>query len=154
FPKVTCALKNVFGAIAKPHKFSFHPSIFRTIVAANKIINSDLVLVDALIALGDRPKIMKTLLLGQNALAMDCAASRIMGFNPQSVGYLRLARREGLGDGNESEIIGEASLEELKRRFPRASYWKQRISWGLQLRIVQAYARIVGDTVPPILIED
>lgn len=154
FPKVTCALKNIFGAIAKPYKFSYHPVFSRTIVAANKIIKSDIVLVDALVALGDRPKIMKTLLLGQDALAMDYAVSNIMGFNPRLVGYLRLAKREGLGDGNKSEIIGEASLEELKRRFPPVSYWRQRISWGLQLWIVKTYARIVGDTIPPILTED
>ena len=154
FPKVTCALKNIFGAIAKPYKFSYHPVFCKTIVAANKIVKSDIVLVDGLVVLGDHPKIIKTLLLGQDALAMDYAASNIMGFNPRSVEYLRLAQREGLGDGDESEIIGEASLEELKRRFPPFSYWKQRISWGLQLWMVKTYARIVGDTIPPMLTED
>jgi uncharacterized protein (DUF362 family) len=154
FPKVTCALKNIFGAIAKPYKFSYHPAFSRTIVAANQIVKSDIVLVDGLVVLGNHPKIMKTLLLGQDALAMDCTVSNIMGFNPRSVKYLRLAKRERLGDGDESEIIGEASLEELKRRFPPVSYWKQRISWGLQLWVVKTYARIVGDTIPPILTED
>ena len=153
-PKVTCALKNIFGAIAKPYKFSYHPDLFRIIVAANKIIESDIVLVDALVALGERPKRMKTLLLGQDALAMDYAASKIMGFNPRSVKYLTIAKREGLGDRNKFEIVGEASLEELKRRFPRVSYWRQRITWGLQLRMVKTYARIVGDTVPPVLTKD
>jgi len=38
-PKVTCAMKNIFGAIAKPYKFSYHPDLARTIVAANKIIH-------------------------------------------------------------------------------------------------------------------
>lgn len=154
FPKVTCALKNIFGAIAKPYKFSYHPAFSRTIVAANQIVKSDIVLVDGLVVLGNHPKIMKTLLLGQDALAMDYTVSNIMGFNPRSVKYLRLAKREGLGDGDEFEIIGEASLEELKRRFPSVSYWKQRISWGLQLWMVKTYARIVGDTIPPILTED
>ena len=153
-PKVTCALKNIFGAIAKPFKFSYHPHLSRTIVAANKIIKSDIVLVDGLVALGDRPKIMKTLLLGEDAFAVDWAASRIIGFDPQSVGHLRLAEREGLGDSTESEIVGEASLEELKRRFPRVSYLRQKISWGLQLWMMRTYARIVGDTIPPVLIQD
>lgn len=154
FPKITCALKNIFGAIAKPYKFSYHPSFSRTIVAANKIIKSDIVLVDGLVALGDHPKIMKTLLLGQDALEMDYTVSRIMGFNPQRVEYLRLAKREDVGDGNAAEIIGDTSQEELKRRFPLVSYWRQRISWSLQLWILRTYARLVGDTIPPILIED
>ena len=153
-PKVTCALKNIFGAIAKPFKFSYHPHLFRTIVAANKIIKSDIVLVDGLVALGDHPKIMNTLLLGEDAFAVDWAASEIIGFDPQSVGHLRLAKREGLGETNESKIIGEASLEELKRRFPRVSYLRQKISWGLQLWMMRTYARIVGDTIPPVLIQD
>jgi hypothetical protein len=77
-----------------------------------------------------------------------------MGFNPRGVEYIRLAEREGLGDKNGYEIIGEASLEELKRNFPPVSYWKQRITWGLQLWMVNTYARIVGDTIPPMLIKD
>ena len=151
-PRVTCALKNIFGAIAKPFKFSYHPHLSRTIVAANKIIKSDIVLVDGLVALGDHPKVMNTLLLGEDALAVDYAASRIIGFDPQSVGHLRLAKREGLGETIESKIIGEASLEELMRRFPRVSYLRQKISWGLQLWLLRTYARIAGDSVPPILI--
>lgn len=151
-PKITCAMKNIFGAIATPYKFSYHPNLAKIIVAANKIIHSDIILVDGLVALGDHPKIMKALLLGQNAITMDKTCSRIIGFNPREVEYIRLAEREGMG-GNGSGIIGEASLEELKRRFPPVSYWRQRITWGLQLWMVNTYARIVGDTIPPMLLK-
>jgi uncharacterized protein (DUF362 family) len=153
-PKITCAMKNIFGAIAKPFKFSYHPNLAETIVAANKIINSDVILVDGLVALGNHPKTMKTLLLGNDTVTMDKVCSRIMGFNPRDVRYLRLAEREGMKKGNGSEVIGETSIKELKSDFPHVSYWKQRITWGLQLLIVNTYAKVVGDTIPPILLKE
>ena len=153
-PKVTCSMKNIFGAIATPHKFSFHPHLASTIVAANKIIHSDIILVDGLVVLGNNPKIMKTLLLSTDVVTIDSICSRIMGFDPRSVKHIRLAEKEIIEKVNESEIIGEASLEELNRRFPPGGYWKQRITWGLQLWMVNTYAKIVGDTIPPMLLKD
>jgi uncharacterized protein (DUF362 family) len=151
-PKVTCAMKNMFGAIAKPHKYSYHSNLSKTIVAANKIIQSDIILVDGLIALGDHPKIMKTLLLNQDVLAMDKICSSIIGFNPSGVEYIKLAENERIWEGTDY-ISGEVSLEELKRSFPVVSYRKQRITWALQLWMVDIYSKIVGDTIPPMLLE-
>ena len=153
-PKVTCAMKNIFGAIAKPHKYSYHSNLSKVIVAANKIIQSDLILVDGLVGLGEYPKIMKTLLIGQDVLSVDSACSRIMGFKPGSVEYLKIAKMEKMWAENESKIVGEASLEELKRSFPSVNYQKQRIIWGLQLWMVNTYSKIVGDTIPPMLIHE
>lgn len=153
-PKVTCAMKNIFGAIAKPHKYSYHSNLSKVIVAANKIIQSDLILVDGLVGLGEYPKIMKTLLIGQDVLSVDSACSRIMGFKPGSVEYLKIAKMEKMWAENESKIVGEASLEELKRSFPSVNYQKQRIIWGLQLWMVNTYSKIVGDTVPPMLVKE
>ncbi|MFX0134443.1 MAG: DUF362 domain-containing protein [Candidatus Hodarchaeota archaeon] len=153
-PKVTCAMKNIFGAIAKTNKFSYHSHLARIIVAANKIINSDIILVDGLVALGNHPKIMKTLLLGQDVIAVDKICSEIMGFNPNGIKYLRLAEKEIMSKNINPMLIGEASLYELKEKFPPASYWTQRLSWGIQLWMVNAYAKIVGDTIPPMLLSE
>ncbi|MFX0134463.1 MAG: DUF362 domain-containing protein [Candidatus Hodarchaeota archaeon] len=153
-PKITCAMKNIFGAIAKPHKFSYHKNLSKTIVAANKIIHSDIVLVDGLVALGNHPKKMETLLLGQDAVTVDKVCSKIMGFDPNGIEYLRLAEREKMGIENSPVVVGEVSLDELKKKFPPVSYWKQRLSWGLQLWMVNMYAKIIGDIIPPILLEE
>ncbi|MFX0132467.1 MAG: DUF362 domain-containing protein [Candidatus Hodarchaeota archaeon] len=153
-PKITCAMKNIFGAIAKPHKYSYHPNLTDIIVAANKIIHSDIILVDGLIVLGNYPKIMKTLLLGQNAVTVDKICSKIIGFNPNEVGYLKLAEKEKMGEKNKPIMVGDITLDELKKNFPKVSYWKQRLSWGLQLWMVNTYARIIGDTVPPMLLSE
>ncbi len=122
-PKVTCAMKNIFGAIAKSHKFSYHKNLSKIIVAANKIIHSDIILMDGLIALGNYPKIFNKILLGQDSVAIDKICSRIMGFNPRGVEYLRMADREGMNNPESKlEVVGEASLEELRDNFPPVSY--------------------------------
>ena len=153
-PKVTCAMKNIFGAIAKPHKFSYHSNLADTIVAANKIIHSDIILVDGLVALGNHPKIMKTLLLGQDAVTVDKVCSKIMGFNPSGIEYLSIADNEKMGNNINPIVVGEASIDELKKNFPPVSYWKQRLSWSLQLWMVNTYAKIIGDIIPPMLLEE
>ena len=153
-PKVTCAMKNIFGAIAKPYKFSYHPNLAKYIVAANKIIHSGMILVDGLVALGNYPKIMKTLILGDDVVTIDKICSKIMGFNPSGVEYLRISDKEKMGKENNPLIIGESSLEELKKNFPSVSYWKQKLSWELQLQMVNIYTRIVGDTIPPMLLSE
>ena len=47
FIGVTCAMKNIFGAISKPKKYSYHENIVNVIVAANKIVPSDIVVLMA-----------------------------------------------------------------------------------------------------------
>ena len=154
-PKVTCAMKNIFGAIAKSHKFSYHPNLAKIIVAANKIIPSDIILVEGLVALGNYPKIFNKILLGQDSVAVDKICSRIMGFNPRGVEYLRIADREGMNKPESKlELVGDASLEELRKNFPPVSYMKQNVLWSLQLGLVDIYSRIVGDTIPPMLLKE
>jgi len=153
-PKVTCGMKNIFGAIAKRHKYSYHPKLTETIVAANKIIRSDLILVDGLVALGNYPKIMKTILLGQDVLTVDGICSKILGFDPRSVEHLKVAENEGLGKISNVKVVGDMELPDLIKLAPPASYWKQKILWGIQLTMVDLYNKIVGDVVPPMLLKE
>ena len=97
---------------------------------------------------------LKTMLLGIDALTMDKVCSMILGFNPYSVDYIKIAEREGLGQKVKLSIIGDATLEALIKEFPPVSYWKQKIMWGAQLTLVDLYGKIVGDTIPPILLKE
>ena len=56
FIGVTCAMKNIFGSISKPRKYVYHSNIENVIVAANKIIKSDIVVVDGLVVRGSCPR--------------------------------------------------------------------------------------------------
>ena len=48
----TCALKNMFGAISKPRKYSYHKMLSHVIVGVNKIVKSHITVVDGFIVKG------------------------------------------------------------------------------------------------------
>lgn len=151
----TCALKNMFGAIAKPRKYVYHEKLAKVIVAINKVVKSHVVLVDGIIVCGKTPKKLGAILAGDDALATDTVVAKAMNFNPHRIGYLKLAAEEKIGNVNDITIVeNPLKLKDIKKRFPNYIYSLQRISWNLQLGILKTYARIVGDVIPPILSEN
>ena len=149
---MTCSLKNLFGAISKPRKFSYHPNLHATIVGINKLVKSDICIVDGLIVHGKHSKKLGVILAGDDALATDFVVAKIMGFNPRSVGHLKLAAKEKIGDVNNIDVIEDTiSLEEATKLFPHSSFLMHKISWGLQLRLLDVYFKLSGDVSPPFL---
>jgi hypothetical protein len=49
------------------------------------------------------------MLAGSDSVAIDAVAARIMGFDPMTIDYIRMAHEDGLGVGiiDEIEILGE-----------------------------------------------
>jgi uncharacterized protein (DUF362 family) len=67
---------------------------------------------------------------GTDGVAVDTVAAYLMGFDPQSIGYLYFCSQDGLGEGdiNKVKIIGR-SLEECMHIFrPHQSYQAQ-LGW-------------------------
>ncbi len=95
--KMTCALKNIFGCNPYPRKFVYHSKIEEVIVALNKIMRFDLCVVDGNIVSGGRTQRLGLVMAGRDPVAIDSVAACIVGINPRSIKYLRLASREGLG---------------------------------------------------------
>ncbi len=152
FVGVTCALKNMFGAISKPRKYAYHNNINNVIVAANKIVPSHITVVDGLIVRGSVPKKLGVVLAGDNALSTDAVASKIMGFNPLSVPHLNLAAKEGLGETRKISTIEDGiTLAQAKKEFPHYSHRMHALSWELQLKVLRAYTTVSGDVLPPFL---
>ena len=148
----SCALKNMFGAIAKPRKYSYHNMLAQTIVAINKIVASDIVVVDGIIAAGKVPKKMGIIITGDDALATDLIAADIVGHRPSKVSYLKLAKKEGIGSNPTPNIIELSTrLADLKKEFPKTNYVIENFLWRLQLKLLKYYAKIVGDVIPPVL---
>jgi uncharacterized protein (DUF362 family) len=149
---ITCALKNMFGAIAKPRKYDYHKMLSYVIVGINKIVRSDIILVDGLIARGSVPRKLGVIVAGDDPLAADFTAAKIMGVNPRKVGYLKLAEKEQIGVINNIKLIEDnVKLTEIKNKFPNYSHFRHIISWKMQLKMLQIYSAIVGDIVPPFL---
>jgi uncharacterized protein (DUF362 family) len=148
----TVGMKNIFGAIAKPRKYSYHKNITNVIVAANKIAKSHLTVVDGLIVRGSCPKKLGVVMAGDNVLSTDYVASKAMGFNPMKVPYLHLAAKEQLGEVSRIGLIEDGiTLAQVKRDFPHYSHRMHTLSWDLQLRLVKAYTAMSGDVLPPFL---
>ena len=151
---ITCSLKNMFGAIAKPRKFGYHKNLDEVIVGINKLVKSDVCIVDGIIARGKYPKKMGLILAGDDALATDFVVAKILGFNPRRIEYLRLAEKENVGDVDGIKLMEDkTSLTEAKKAFPSSSYLLHKFSWGLQLKLLKTYSKISGDVIPPILKE-
>jgi uncharacterized protein (DUF362 family) len=149
---VTCALKNMFGAISKPRKYSYHNILPYVIVAANKLVKSHLVMVDGVTAYGAHPKKLGVVMAGDDPVATDSVASKIMGFNPKRIQYLRMAEQEHIGQNKDISLVeNEVKLAEIKKSFPSYNHFLHRFSWNLQLRMLGLYARITDDVIPPAL---
>lgn len=152
FVGATVGLKNMFGAISKPRKYSYHKNITKVIVAANKIVKSHLTVVDGLIVRGSCPKKLGAIITGDNVLSTDYVAAKVMGFSPMRVPYLHLAAKEQLGPVAKIGVIEDGiTLAEIKKNFPHYSHRMHSLSWGLQLRLLRTYTSVSGDVLPPFL---
>jgi uncharacterized protein (DUF362 family) len=152
FVGMTCAMKNFFGAISKPRKYSYHKIISNVIVGVNKIVRSDVVVVDGLIVHGSRTKKLGAILASNNALANDFKVAELMGFNPRRLPYLKLAEKEKIGQVKSIELIEDnAKWADIKKSFPRQNHFLHTLSWDLQLRSIRTYAALTGDVIPPFM---
>jgi len=122
--KITCALKNIYGCNPYPKKFKFHPFLSETIVALNKAMKFDLVLVDGNIVSGGHPRKLGLVMASTDCVAIDTAAAKIAGINPKSIKYLQLASKEGLGHTTFTHT--GLGLKYFKERYPKESV-KQKI---------------------------
>jgi len=135
--KITCALKNMFGCNAYAKKFVYHRALNEAIVGINKLIKTDLVVVDGLVVSGKYTKKLNLVMSSMDPVALDAAASRIMGINPKSVKQIVLASREGLGSLDFSPI-GDFSYAE--RNFP-----KKKLKDNLREIIASVYLRVMQE---------
>jgi len=115
--KITCALKNIYGCNGCQKKYVYHKALSEAIVGINKLIKSNLVIVDGIIVTGTKTKKLGLVMASDDPVAIDAAASNILGFNPKSVKHIALATKEGVG--NMQFIPKGESLACIKNLFPR-----------------------------------
>ena len=115
--KITCALKNIYGCNAYQKKYVYHKDLSEAIVSINKLIKSNLVVVDGIIVTGTRTRKLGLVMASEDPVAIDAAASNILGFNPKSVKHITLAAREGIG--NMQFVQRGERPASIKNLFPR-----------------------------------
>ncbi len=70
-------------------------------------------------------------LAGTDPLAVDSLTAHLMGFDPDEIGYLYYCKVSGLGVGDLSRIkvVGNASPQEVRRRFRPHSSYREQLAW-------------------------
>jgi uncharacterized protein (DUF362 family) len=119
FTTITGAMKNAFGGLLHFHRHWTHSVIHETLVDLLRIqkdIHPGIFAVTDGIFCGDgpgpraiRPHIKGYMLAGADQVAIDAVSAKMMGFDPLSIKFIRLAHEAGLGTGDvrDIEVKGE-----------------------------------------------
>jgi uncharacterized protein (DUF362 family) len=150
--KITCAMKNIFGCIGTSRKVVYHKFLEEAIVGINKVLKPHLTVVDGLVALGKHPIRLNLIMAGVDPFSIDWVASKIMGYNPRKVKFLKIAKKEKLGSPDGIVTTGE-SIEDIAKVFPKNGIISTSLLWNIQFKALKVYKRIVGDVIPPLLEE-
>jgi uncharacterized protein (DUF362 family) len=145
---ITCAMKNLFGAIAFPRKVIYHNFLAETIIGINKILKPHLNVVDGIVALGRFPVKLNLIMAGTSTFAVDWVAAQVMGYSPSRIKFLKLGISEGLGKPANAVTVGE-KIEKFRESFPTENNAVARAKMRAQLSLLKIYSRISGDIIPP-----
>lgn len=119
YTTTTGAMKNAFGGLLNTKRHYTHSVIHETLVdllTIQKEIHPGLfaVMDGTVCGNGPGPRTMEPvekdyILAGNDQVAIDAVAAKMMGFDPMTLPYIRIAHERGLGVGDprEIEIIGE-----------------------------------------------
>jgi hypothetical protein len=149
FTTTTGAMKNAFGGLLNERRHWTHPVIHETLVdllaIQQRIHPGIFAVMDGTFA-GDGPgprcmvpHVKNVLLASADQVAIDAVAARLMGFDPLSIQYIRIAHEKGLGCGDprEIEIVGDADAAAERwdfvgpyQRMTFASSMQHKIYWG------------------------
>jgi uncharacterized protein (DUF362 family) len=118
YTTTTGAMKNAFGGLLSTHRHYTHSWIHETLVdllAIQKEIHSGLFAVMDGTTCGNGPGprtmypvVKDYMLASEDQVAIDAISAKMMGFDPMTLDYIRLADEAGLGNGRPEniEIVG------------------------------------------------
>jgi hypothetical protein len=129
YTTTTGAMKNAFGGLLNTRRHYTHSWIHETLVdllAIQKEIHPGLfAIMDGTTAgngPGPRtmyPVVKNVMLASADQVAIDAVSAKMMGFDPMSLDYIRLAHEDklGVGDPRDIEIIGDADAAKENWQF-------------------------------------
>lgn len=138
---MTGSVKNSFGGLLKEvrhyaHKY-MHEVLVDLLYMQRELHPSVFTVMDGTVAgdgAGPRtmiPRIKSLLLAASDSVAIDAIAAKLMGFDPMSIPFLRMAHERGLGiaDPRQIELVGDDVADENFGFTTRKSL----VIWGDQL---------------------
>lgn len=146
FTTMTGAMKNAFGGLLNNRRHWTHSVIHETLVdllrIQQEIHTGIFAVMDGTIA-GDgpgpramRPHVKNVLLASSDQVAIDAVAATMMGFDPMTIPFIRIAHEEGLGVGDPDKInIEGLDISNINFGFSRdedtfVSWGQKQIYWG------------------------
>ena len=149
FTTTTGAMKNAFGGLLNEKRHWTHPVIHETLVdllmIQKKIHKGIFAVMDGTFA-GDGPgprcmipHVKNVILASSDQVAIDSVAAKLMGIDPLSIKFIRIANEMGLGCGDprEIEIVGDPKAAKTNWHFTGpfkkmtfASRMQHKIYWG------------------------
>ncbi|MDO8670693.1 MAG: DUF362 domain-containing protein [Dehalococcoidia bacterium] len=141
YTTTTGAMKNAFGGLLSEKRHYTHSWIHETLVdllAIQKEIHPGIfAIMDGTTAgNGAGPRIMKpetkdVILASADQVAIDAVAAKLMGFDPLSIPYIRLAHEAGLGVGDprEIEVLGDTEVAKESWGFKVGQTFLKRLGW-------------------------
>jgi len=140
--KITCAMKNIFGANPYPKKFRYHSRLNEVVVAVNKAMKFDLCLIDGNIVSGNQPRKLGLVMASRDPVAIDVAAAEIAGINPNTLRYIQLAFKEGVG--NMSYSPKGLPISYFKERYPQRNFRDRVMGTAYNLLVLTGLDRRIG----------
>ena len=127
FTTTTGAMKNAFGGLLNEKRHWTHPVIHETLVdllmIQKKIHRGVFAVMDGTFA-GDGPgprcmvpHVKNVMLASADQVAIDAVAAKLMGMDPMSIKYIRMAHDLGLGCGDPRDIEIVGDLEAAKENW-------------------------------------
>ena len=124
YTTTTGAMKNAFGGLLSKYRHYTHSWIHETLVdllAIQKEIHPGIFAIMDGTTAGNgagprmvKPVVKNIILASADQVAIDAVAAKLMGFDPMSLKYIRLAHDQGLGVGDprDIELVGDDILNE------------------------------------------
>lgn len=111
----TGSLKNQWGCVPQHDRILLHRYIDELLVVLHRVFRPALSIMDAIVGMEGRgpvngkPRRLNLLLAGRDSVALDAAAMRLVGLDPQKARHVAMAAAEGLGriDPDAIELLGD-----------------------------------------------
>lgn len=109
---VSGAVKNQWGCL-DVIRHNYHLVLDQVLSDVHKVLKPLFAVCDATIALeGDGPKtgnprVVNRILASGDIVALDSVSARMMGFDPEKIGHLKLLEADGVGTVSGYELVGE-----------------------------------------------
>ncbi|RLE70363.1 MAG: hypothetical protein DRJ43_02210 [Thermoprotei archaeon] len=145
---VTLTVKNVvMGAVQPGYRQLIHqgyPAINLNIAYLAQFMMPKLAVVDGYVGMegngpvGGTPIHLGIAMAGLDAVAVDSMATRLMGFDPENVGYLYYLARAGCGcmKLDELEVVGVENWRMYIKRFKPHRTYREQLKWRVDEHVI------------------